>query len=120
MVLSRIYCFEKGETMFHELKTWPEYFEAMVTGKKTFEVRKNDRDRGFEVDDNLHLREFDPETETYTGREIIAVISYILHGPLFGIKKGYCVMSLKFQSRGRDFLVGRKAGEIGAKQDRLY
>lgn len=43
----------------HVLKTWPEFFRAIVDGKKTFEVRKNDR--GFQTGDVLHLREFDPK-----------------------------------------------------------
>ena len=29
--------------MIHELKTLPEYFEAVIKGKKLFEVRKFDR-----------------------------------------------------------------------------
>ena len=28
----------------HELKTLPEYFDAVFMGKKNFEIRKNDRD----------------------------------------------------------------------------
>jgi len=27
--------------MEHELKTWPEFFRAIESGHKTFEVRKN-------------------------------------------------------------------------------
>ena len=52
----------------HELKTWPEPFGALLTCDKTCEVRKNDRD--FQVGDALHLREWDPATREYTGREL--------------------------------------------------
>lgn len=79
--------------MFHELKTWPEHFEAVATGEKCFEVRKNDRD--FKTDDVLWLREYDPKTEAYTSREAAAIVSYILHGPTFGIEASYVVMSLR-------------------------
>ena len=62
--------------MTHELKTWPEYFESILTGEKTFEIRKNDRD--FKRGDILILREWSPETEQYTGRYIHRVVTYIL------------------------------------------
>jgi hypothetical protein len=79
----------------HPLKTWPEYFEAIGCGHKTFEARKDDR--GFQVGDVLLLEEFDPAKSTYTGRHIFMKISYILRGPGFGIESGYCVMSLSPQ-----------------------
>jgi len=57
--------------MIHELKTWPEYFEEILTGKKTFEVRKNDRD--YKVGDTLILKEFKligiDDKLNYTGRQ---------------------------------------------------
>ncbi|EKE9396609.1 DUF3850 domain-containing protein, partial [Listeria monocytogenes] len=40
----------------HELKILPEYYEDIVAGRKTFEIRKNDRD--FQVGDYLILKEF--------------------------------------------------------------
>jgi len=48
-----------------ELKTWPEYFDLLISGEKNFEVRKNDHD--FKVGDKLILQEWDPKTEKYTG-----------------------------------------------------
>jgi hypothetical protein len=62
--------------MEHELKTWPEYFQAVIDGTKTFEHRVNDR--GFKNGDTLHLREYDPATKTYTGRECKRLVTYCL------------------------------------------
>ena len=50
----------------HELKTWPGFFAGIVTGEKTAEVRRNDRN--FAVGDTLVLREYNAETGEYTGR----------------------------------------------------
>lgn len=49
-------------------KVWPEYFEAIISGKKKFELRLND----FEVNegDTLVLEEWDPITKEYSGRKI--------------------------------------------------
>jgi hypothetical protein len=60
----------------HELKVWSDYYSALVTGVKTFEVRHNDRN--FQVDDRLTLREWNPKTETYTGRWMRVTVTYIL------------------------------------------
>jgi len=74
----------------HELKTWPEPFDAIWNGKKTFEVRKNDR--GFEVGDVVVLREYTPSTGVYSGRQVSAKIGYVLTG--WGLPDGICVFSL--------------------------
>ena len=62
--------------MTHKLKCWPESFQALFTGAKTFELRWNDRN--FKVDDTLQIREYDPESDTFTGRSTKRVITYIL------------------------------------------
>ena len=57
----------------HILDTWPEYFQAIWTGVKTFEARKNDRD--FSVGDYLWLKEYDPNSSRHSGREIRAEVT---------------------------------------------
>jgi hypothetical protein len=76
----------------HELKTWPEFFSAIQNGTKKFECRKNDR--SFCVGDILRLKEWNPDTKSYTGRITDRMIRYILKGPQFGIEDGWCVMSI--------------------------
>lgn len=78
--------------MIHELKTWLGFFQDVDEGTRTFEVRHNDRN--FKVGDILHLREFEPISGHYTGREVWRVVTYVMEGGQFGIEEGYCVMSL--------------------------
>lgn len=76
----------------HNLKTWPEPFNAICNGHKTHEVRKNDR--GFKVGDILHLHEWDPQTQEYTGRWTNVRVNYISEGGTFGLPADLCVMSI--------------------------
>ncbi|CNI11993.1 putative exported phage-related protein [Yersinia pekkanenii] len=57
----------------HQLKILPEYFQAVIEGKKKAELRTNDRD--FKVGDYLLLAEWDEEAFEYSGRKIIVEIS---------------------------------------------
>jgi hypothetical protein len=64
------------EPILHELKCWPQFFDAIARGCKRHDLRRaNDRD--FRVGDRLLLREFDPESGGYTGREQIVAVTYI-------------------------------------------
>lgn len=76
----------------HDLKTWPIYYNRVVSGDKMFELRKNDRD--FQTGDMVTLKEYDLLSNSYTGRFKTFEISYILHGGQFGIEPGYCVFGL--------------------------
>jgi hypothetical protein len=78
----------------HELKIWPQYFQPLIECRKTFELRKTDRD--YQVDDEIWFREWDPKTETYTGREAEATIRYILDGQM--AIPNLCLMSIKLCS----------------------
>lgn len=83
--------------MEHKLKTEPAFFEAVISGKKNFEIRRDDR--GFQAGDTVTLREYDAENkgyyrsedQKYTGRTTGAVIGYVT---AFEQKPGYVVFSL--------------------------
>ncbi|MCS3692055.1 hypothetical protein ABIF07_001029 [Bradyrhizobium elkanii] len=84
----------------HVLKCWPVYFDALASGMKNFEVRKDDR--GFQKGDTLLLQRTRPndlyrvETD-YHGKvchELRFAINWILTGGQFGIEPGYVVLAL--------------------------
>ena len=71
-----------------EKKILPEYFEAVVTNKKHFEIRK-DEDNA-QVGDAVILKEYDGER--YTGRAVSQDIKYVLRNcPEYGLMEGYCI-----------------------------
>ena len=74
----------------HELKCWPNFFDVIEDGTKPFEVR-SEEDRQFSVGDILQLREWDPGTESYTGRVCGRRIEYVLRN-FPGIQKGYAIL----------------------------
>lgn len=78
--------------MIHELKILPEYFKAVVSGEKTFEIRKNDRP--FHKNDLLALNEYDVDNKMYTGNSCLVFIDYILNNPDY-VKKDMVVMAIK-------------------------
>lgn len=77
--------------MIHDLKIMPQYYRAVLERRKTFEVRKNDRN--FQVGDSICLREYDPFIEKYTGRIWYGNITYILDSHIY-CKRGYVIMSI--------------------------
>jgi hypothetical protein len=88
----------------HDLKVWPEFFDALADRSKTFELRPDDR--GIEAGDWLLLSEWDPtdagiprvyEPKGYTGRKLVRWVTYVLRGPdaeKFGLQPGFCVLAL--------------------------
>ena len=64
----------------HDLKIWPQYEKALRTGKKTFEVRNNDRN--FKEGDTFRLNFFDPVKNEYMDKikhpPIDGIIGYVL------------------------------------------
>jgi ASC-1-like (ASCH) protein len=58
-----------------EKKIWPEYYDAIVSGKKKYELRL--ADWKCNESDVLVLREWDPNTKEYTGRQMEKKVSYV-------------------------------------------
>lgn len=76
-------------------------FDAVATGVKTFEIRKNDRE--FQVGDILRLRR-----TRYTGEEMLngkpleysgviedVGVTHVLRGPIYGLADGWVIMSIR-------------------------
>ncbi|MDP2909005.1 MAG: DUF3850 domain-containing protein [Nanoarchaeota archaeon] len=59
-----------------EKKTVPEFFQKILDGDKTFELRLADFE--CKTGDLLILREWDPERKEYTGRQLEKKVTYIL------------------------------------------
>jgi len=78
----------------HYLKLQTEYFDAVLNGLKTFEVRKNDRD--YRLGDTLALMCFHGKDPIQRPNCIVCV-TYILTHEQFpeGVPEGYVVMGIK-------------------------
>jgi hypothetical protein len=76
--------------MTHDVKVVPPYWEDVDSGRKSFEVRKDDR--GYVVGDTLVLHEWDGNG--YTGRRCVRSDTYVLQGGQWGLQAGYCCMGL--------------------------
>jgi len=103
------YRVELASTRVHELKTDIRFWPAVDAGTKTFEVRKDDREGGFQVGDLLILREYDPgqvckcaaraglADQGLTGRSCRRSVRFVLrHEDLpQALQPGYVVLALK-------------------------
>lgn len=79
----------------HDLKIWPEFFDAILHDRKRFELRLDDRI--FHKDDLLRLREWLPHAKKYTGRKLMARVTYVLrYDPKydFGLRPGFAILGL--------------------------
>lgn len=74
----------------HDLKILPKYFKEVWYGRKTFEIRKNDRN--YEVGDKIILHEWDG---AYLGGEIEGFITHITS---FAQAEDYVVFGFEIES----------------------
>jgi hypothetical protein len=58
-----------------EKKIWPQFYDAVASGKQKHQLRLND----FVINegDTLVLREWDPNTKEYTGRELEKGVTHV-------------------------------------------
>lgn len=74
----------------HELKIVASDYKDVISGKKSFELRKNDR--GYKQGDSLKMLEF--KDGKHTGRTIDADIIYMLED-YTGLTEGYCILGIR-------------------------
>ena len=71
----------------HVLKVKTEFFAELVTGRKTCEIRHNDRD--FQKGDTVVLCE---NNGVFTGKELRYEVTHVLSG--WGLQENYVALSL--------------------------
>lgn len=62
--------------MIIKKKTWPEYFEALKSGKKKFDLRLNDFK--CKIGDTIVFQEWNPKTKKYTGKVLKKKVAYLM------------------------------------------
>lgn len=60
----------------YHLKSWSPFFQAIIRGEKTHDLRDN-VDRKYRVGDILVLQEYDQVAGEYTGRECMVEVTFI-------------------------------------------
>lgn len=73
-------------------KILPEYFELVKSGRKTFEIRKDED--CIEAGDTLILKEVNQTNPTeYTGRYVKVKVTYVLRNvPEYGLAENHCII----------------------------
>ncbi len=84
--------------MIHAIKIQPPYFDDVISGRKQFEIRLNDRE--YQEGDYLALNEWEQTGSVgghYTGRSCLVLVDYILYGAngVPGLDEDYCIMGIK-------------------------
>lgn len=83
---------EKENSMLHELKIHPEHFIEVYLNNKKIELRKNDRN--FLKGDLLLLKEYNPDTQSYTGKSVVRIITHVLKD-VQGLEKDFVILSIR-------------------------
>jgi len=86
---------QKEKPMTHELDSYPEPFEAIKAGLKTFMCGFDNQ--SFRVGDKLKINEFDNDKQVYTGRFVEVRVIYLQaqDGGVNDIPEDYVIMSIK-------------------------
>ena len=77
----------------HTLKIKEDYFNAILRGEKTFELRKNDRN--YQVGDLIHFIKTDGLEYFGHSRDVYQIIHVLNNVPEYGLDKDYCILSIK-------------------------
>ena len=97
--------------MVHRIKIDSQFFDDAAAGRKTFELRKNDR--GYKVGDVLALTDY--KDGKPTGREIYEEVAYMLEN-YKGLEDGYCILATRLLENAKEAGIGagQEAGQLAA------
>ena len=77
----------------HNIKIKKKYYDAVLSGEKTFEIRKNDRD--YQVGDIIHFVPIADDCNMIIPHNPNEYkITYVFHGGEYGLEKEYCVFGI--------------------------
>lgn len=76
----------------HNVKCDEPYFSSVLAGKKSFELRKDDRN--YQVGDYFCLQRTESGKITDAAENIMAEIVYKLSG-FDGLSEGYCILGIR-------------------------
>lgn len=79
---------QKSGQKVHQIRLGATFFDDVCSGKKSFELRKNDR--GYKQGDILEMLEFADGKNT--GRMVRVLVTYLLED-YTGLEDGYCIMA---------------------------
>jgi hypothetical protein len=83
----------------HQVKSWPDFYEPILDGRKKFDLRQ--QDRNYATGDTIEFLEYDDRLGRYTGRKMTKIITFVMEGigsgaikPVAGLFRGYAILSL--------------------------
>lgn len=80
----------EGGSRIHKIRTAVKDFDAICSGKKNFELCRNDK--GYKTGDILEMEEFGGGIRT--GRGLKAVVTYVQED-YTGLEEGYCILAIE-------------------------
>lgn len=93
----------------HHLNLFSEFFNPVVNGDKTFEIRR-DKKSEFKRGDILVLHERPRRVNVRTGRRCVCEITYVLTG--WGLQDGYACLGIKVLEYGGSELDADTAADV--------
>lgn len=83
-----------------ELKSWPQFFQPILDGTRTSDIRSK-KDNHFFIGQKIVLREYDPFKGVYTGRQLIVEVTHVISNDTpcalssVVLDRDHCVLSIR-------------------------
>jgi len=84
----------------HTIKLSDKYYQRVISGQKTFEIRKNDRD--YQVGDTLLMFDPDVNLDMYSDMPSNYIHAKIVYMTTEFQQEGYCVLGIEIINRTKE------------------